>query len=170
MRFMPRRTTYILRWSDEQRCYEMAGGIPGSEIPQPTNPEWLAWLSTLSSFAFACRTGVHYTARQEKLQRGSSYWYGYRSHMGKTVKRYIGKTSDISIAQLESVAAQIAGEKLMVAKVPDRQAHAINDTLQSKTLTIQQSSSLSVKEGDSRSEWLTMQMMPLLASKLHPPH
>ena len=71
---MPKRTTYLLRWSEEQQSYEMMGGLPDAAIPQPTSPEWLAWLSGISSFAFVCRSGTHYTARKEKLQRGGAYW------------------------------------------------------------------------------------------------
>jgi LuxR family transcriptional regulator, maltose regulon positive regulatory protein len=72
----------------------------------------LAWLSGISSFAFICRSGTHYTARKEKLQRGGAYWYCYRSHLGKTIKRYIGKPTDLSIARLEEVAMHLASENL----------------------------------------------------------
>src|SRR6266699_3952822 len=92
-RHMPKRTTYLLRWLEEQQCYEMMGGLPDAAIPQPTSPEWLAWLSSISSFAFVCRSGTHYTARKEKLQRGvlvqlllasgqdhqALYWQDHRS-------------------------------------------------------------------------------------------
>src|SRR5207253_8668419 len=57
-RHMPKRTTYLLRWSEEQQSYEMMGDLPDAEIPQPTSPEWLAWLSGISSFAFVCRSGT----------------------------------------------------------------------------------------------------------------
>jgi hypothetical protein len=81
--------------------------MPDAEIPQPTSPQWSAWLSGLDSFAFLSRSGTHYTARREQRQRGAGYWYGYRSHRGKTIKRYIGLSTDLSLAPMEEVAAHV---------------------------------------------------------------
>src|SRR5256885_5449085 len=111
-RHMPKRATYMLRWSEERQRYEMTGGMTDAEIPQPTSPEWLTWLSGISSFAFVCRSGTHYTAGQEKRQRGGEYWYGYRSYLGKTIKRYIGKPTDLSLARLEEVATHVTSEHI----------------------------------------------------------
>ncbi len=167
---MPKRTTYLLRWSEEQQSYEMMGGLPDAEISQPTSPEWLAWLSGISSFAFVCRSGTHYTARKEKLQRGGAYWYGYRSHLGKTVKRYIGKPTDLSIARLEEVAIHLTSENLPLSSAQAFHAQMRNSTAEIKALAVRHTPTLSSWEKDNTTEPLMMQMMPLLISKLHPPH
>ncbi len=107
---MPRRTRYLLRWLEEEQEYELTGaGAPIVE-PQnlrPGNHVWFDWLESVASFAFASRSGADYTVRKEKMQRGGSYWYGYRSLQSKTVKRYIGRTTDLSLARLEEVAVRL---------------------------------------------------------------
>jgi hypothetical protein len=96
---MPRRTTYLLRWLEEKQAYELTGaGAPIVELQHLRlgNHAWFDWLEQVTSFAFAGRFGANYTVRKEKMQRGGSYWYGYRSFQGKTIKRYIGRTADLS--------------------------------------------------------------------------
>src|SRR6266566_1779016 len=148
----------------------MMGGLPDAAIPQPTSPEWLAWLSSISSFAFVCRSGTHYTARKEKLQRGGAYWYSYCSHLGKTIKRYIGKTTVLSIARLEEVAIHVASENLPSSSAQALHAQMRNSTAEIKELAVRHTPTLSSWEKDNTTEPLMMQMMPLLISKLHPPH
>ncbi len=167
---MPRRTMYLLKWVEEQQSYEMIGGLPDAKIPQPASPEWSAWLSDISSFAFICRSGTHYTARKEILQRGEAYWYGYRSHLGKTVKRYIGKTTILSIARLEEVAMHLTSENLPPSPAQAIHAPMRNSTTEIKELAVSHTPTLSPWEKDNTPEPLMMQMMPLLISKLHPPH
>ncbi|GCE15260.1 LuxR C-terminal-related transcriptional regulator [Tengunoibacter tsumagoiensis] len=163
---MPRRTTYRIIWSEELQRYTMTGGAIAEEIPQPTSSEWVPWLCSIRSFSFVSRTGIHYTARQEKLQRGSTYWYGYRSHEDKTIKRYIGKTIDLSIRRLEEVAAQLTGENRPAPPVPQ----STNNGKQSNALTIRHTPIPSSWQKDHADEPLILQRMPLLISKLHPPH
>src|SRR5439155_14817585 len=69
--------------------------------------EWYDWLRSISSFTFG---GPHaqVTVRQESRQGGSAYWYAYRRTGVKTTKKYLGRTSDLSIAHLEEVALQLA--------------------------------------------------------------
>jgi LuxR family transcriptional regulator, maltose regulon positive regulatory protein len=167
---MPRHTIYLLRWSEQQQRYEMTGGLTDAEIPQPTSPEWLNWLSAISSFAFVCRSETHYTARKEKLQRGGAYWYGYRSHLGKTIKRYIGKTTDLSIARLEEVATHLMRENLPSSNAQALHTQMSNGTAEIGALAVRHTPTLSSWEKETTTEPLTMQMMPLLISKLHPPH
>ncbi len=165
---MPRHATYMLRWSEERHSYEMTGGMPDAEIPQPTSPEWVAWLSGISSFAFVCRSGTYYTARQEKRQRGGVYWYSYRSHLGKTIKHYIGKPTDLSLDLLEEVATRLTSKNLSSSSALHTPMR--NGTAESKTLAVSHTLTLSSREKEHTPEPLTMQMMPLLVSKLHPPH
>ena len=40
----------------------------------PDSTEWFAWLARLGSFHFQGKHG-HFTARQERKQRGDTYWY-----------------------------------------------------------------------------------------------
>jgi chromosome segregation ATPase len=74
------------------------------------SPKGAAWVETMGSFRFepagdakAC------TIRREP----SGYWYGCRKVAGKVRKKYIGKSSEVSIAKLEEIA-----EALEVSPVP----------------------------------------------------
>ena len=64
---MPRRTTYLLRWLEEEQAYELTGvGVPIVE-PQDLRlgtHAWFDWLEQVTSFAFASRFGADYTVRK----------------------------------------------------------------------------------------------------------
>lgn len=157
---MPRRTMYRLRWLEEQQAYELTGaGAPIVETQdlRPGNHAWFDWLENVTSFAFASRFGADYTARKEKMQRGGFYWYGYRSLQGKTVKRYIGRTADLSIARLEEVAVSLRSKP--------QKKEANEDGLGQWLAPVPQLPAPTAKSSSSE----LVQMMPLLESKLHPP-
>lgn len=65
------------------------------------SPKGVAWLETIGSFRYEpAGDGKPYTVRKE----ASAYWYGCRKIEGKVRKKYIGKSSDVSIAKLEEIA------------------------------------------------------------------
>ncbi|MBO0780857.1 MAG: hypothetical protein J2P37_18700, partial [Ktedonobacteraceae bacterium] len=102
---MPKRVLSLVQWSKSAHAYELLDiqrSVRGEFTPE--SPGWFAWLESISSFAFRSRSGVHYTVRKEHVQRNGPYWYGYRSFHGQTVKRYVGRTADLSLARLEKVA------------------------------------------------------------------
>lgn len=74
------------------------------------SPKGLAWLDSIGSFRYE-PTGDSkpYTVRKE----ASAYWYGCRKVAGKVRKKYIGKSSEISIAKLEKIS-----EALEIPPVP----------------------------------------------------
>jgi LuxR family transcriptional regulator, maltose regulon positive regulatory protein len=159
---MPKRTTYLLRWLEEEQAYELTGvGAPIVELQdlRPGNHAWCAWLEQVTSFAFASRFGADYTVRKEKMQRGGSYWYGYRSFQGKTIKRYLGRTADLSLARLEEVAVRLSSQP--------QKKEVQNGGGQWQALVPQLPASTTATSYSS--EPAPEQMMPLLESKLHPP-
>jgi chromosome segregation ATPase len=74
------------------------------------SPRGAAWLESIGSFRYEpiCDSKA-YTVRKEP----SGYWYGCRKVAGKVRKKYIGKSSDVSIAKLEEIA-----EALEIPPVP----------------------------------------------------
>lgn len=102
---MPKQALYLLRWSPEASCYQLFMGgetLVGDVLPGDS--AWLVWLDDSSSFAFHSRAGAHCTVRKEAIKGRGVYWYGYRFLRKRTVKRYLGRTADLSIAHLEEVA------------------------------------------------------------------
>lgn len=158
---MPKRTTYRLRWLEEASAYELTGaGVPIIELPdtRPGHRLWFDWLEHVNSFAFASRSGVDYTARKERVQRGGSYWYGYRSLQGKTIKRYIGRTVDLSPTRLEEVAVRLRSSQLHKEEVYENRV--------SQWLVPVSPPGIAMS---SSSDPVSAQMLPLLESKLFPP-
>jgi ATP/maltotriose-dependent transcriptional regulator MalT len=101
---MPKVPMYTLSWLFTKETYELYQtrdrGILGID---PESPEWFAWLDQVSSFAFSGKRG-HYTARKETKQRGDRYWYAYLATSEQLMKKYLGKTADLSLARLEQIA------------------------------------------------------------------
>jgi chromosome segregation ATPase len=68
------------------------------------SPKGTAWLETIGSFRFEpAKDGKPCTVRREP----SGYWYGCRKIAGKVRKKYIGKSSEVSVAKLEEIAAAL---------------------------------------------------------------
>jgi LuxR family maltose regulon positive regulatory protein len=104
---MPKSAGYTLTWSCSRQVYEL------NEIQRnkaldivPESPDWLVWVSQISSFAFHGQHGS-YTARKEGKQRGEGYWYAYSRVGEKLSKRYLGKGADLTLARLERVAQEL---------------------------------------------------------------
>lgn len=96
---MPRYAHSQLRWSGQTQEYVLSTGDHAGK--QAFSSEWL---EQIASFSFHSRWGMSYTARKQRVQRGSSYWYAYRRLHGRLIKRYLGKTADLTLARLEEVA------------------------------------------------------------------
>ena len=96
---MPRYVHSQLRWSEQAQTYVLSIGDQASEQALSS-----AWLEQIASFSFHSRRGMHYTVRKQRVQRGSSYWYAYRRLHGRIVKRYLGRTADLTLARLEEIA------------------------------------------------------------------
>jgi LuxR family maltose regulon positive regulatory protein len=96
---MPRYAHYQLRWSEQAQTYVLSIGGKTSEQALSDG-----WLEQIASFSFHSRSGMHYTVRKQRVQRGNIYWYGYRRLHGRVVKRYLGRTADLTLARLEEIA------------------------------------------------------------------
>src|SRR5260221_14372958 len=106
-----RNTLHLLRWTAQTQRYTLTLGTQTLPSEITSGDEvWTQWLATVSSFAFEGRSGIHCTVRKERLQRGDAYWYAYRSVCGRTKKRYLGRSADLSFARLEEVSTLFANE------------------------------------------------------------
>src|SRR5262249_11534061 len=70
---------------------------------------WFAWLADHSSFSFHGKHG-HLSLLKEARARGADYWYAYRSLKGRTVKKYAGRSVDLTAAHLEELAHALASQ------------------------------------------------------------
>src|SRR5713226_6960766 len=73
--------------------------------------DWYAWRSTASTFTFRSEHGT-FAARKERAgsRRGGEYWKAYRRRHGKLYRAYLGKSEELTLAQLQSVAVALASK------------------------------------------------------------
>lgn len=115
---MPHAASFRLSWVDQDRVYELSTSTHESTFRLASEePSWLAWLEQASSFAFHGQQGS-FTARKETKQRGSVYWYAYRKHEGTLVKKYLGKTADLTLTRLEEMARLLQADSAAAAHAP----------------------------------------------------
>src|SRR2546425_4216389 len=105
---MPKAALYRLAWVGEHQIYAWRSAH-NQEQPLPVTPgsvEWFSWLSSTPSFTFSGKLG-QLTVRQEARGGAGTYWYAYRRYGDKMLKRYLGRTADLTPARLEEVALQL---------------------------------------------------------------
>lgn len=107
------------------------------------SPKGLAWLESVGSFRFEpVGDNKPYTVRKES-GKGGDYWYGYRKVAGKLHKKYIGKSSEISIVKLEDIAAslntlpqsRVTDKVARVTEIGERVADKVTDIRDGDRLT-----------------------------------
>src|SRR6266487_6204551 len=125
---MPKVASYRLAWSFTLKTYQLEE-TPSQELLEiaPGSPAWFAWLDHISSFAFWGKSG-HYTARKESRPRGEGYWYAYLGIGKKLMKRYLGKTGDLTSARLEQVAEELDTAQEAVVN-PSQEASSAGRTM-----------------------------------------
>jgi LuxR family maltose regulon positive regulatory protein len=114
---MPKAARYHLTWVGEHQIYAWRSAH-NNEQPLPVTPgsvEWFSWLSRIPSFTFSGQHG-QLTVRQEARGGERTYWYAYRRHGDKMLKRYLGRTAELTPAHLEEVALQLTAPSVSAPK------------------------------------------------------
>ena len=87
-------------------------GLVGDSESDPGHADWRAWLDASASVSFRFDGGRgKFSARRELRRRGQGYWYAYRKHHGKLSKVYLGRTADLTLERLETVAAALSEQR-----------------------------------------------------------
>ncbi len=119
---MPRRTIHTLTWSSENNAYELTTEAqPSQHFHMEDEHAWLAWLAMHTSFVFQGHAGS-LRAYKEARPRGEDYWYAYSFADQRLHKRYLGRSSALSFAHLEEVAASLQEQRSLSAQVVAPQA------------------------------------------------
>jgi LuxR family transcriptional regulator, maltose regulon positive regulatory protein len=84
--------------------------------------EWWQWLAAESTTTFRFDHPLgNFTARRERKHDGW-YWYAYRKRGGRLQKAYLGKSADLTLERLQSVAATLAAPGTPGASTPPSEA------------------------------------------------
>ncbi|MDQ2886359.1 MAG: LuxR C-terminal-related transcriptional regulator [Chloroflexota bacterium] len=106
---MPKSAQYKVRLPPEGSGYLLTG--PENEASRSLSEEdWLDWLEEHRAFAFHGRNGQINLLKEKRERGGEGYWYAYRRHAGRMVKRYVGRSAQVSMERLEEVSALLAYE------------------------------------------------------------
>src|SRR5260370_11461391 len=107
---MPKSATSLLIWSEDRGTDEVRH--QDGRSPYPLHAEghrdFIRFVDG-ASFAFQGKHG-RLTLRKESRRHGAGYWYAYRSHGHRTLKKYAGRTADLTIARLEDIAEALTAE------------------------------------------------------------
>src|SRR6266542_1816675 len=108
---MSRTARCAVIWLPERNAYEVQRRDDGSKrhlLPSADEGGFSRWIDD-TSFAFHGKYG-HLTLRKDARRYGEGYWYAYRNHGHRTLKKYAGRTADLTIERLEDIAAVLAAE------------------------------------------------------------
>ncbi len=117
---------------DDILIYQRSG--QDCRLPVGT-PDWYAWLSTARTFAFRSAFGT-FTARKEQAsnKRGGWYWRAYHKRKGKLHRVYLGKSEEVTLERLNTVAAALTAQDAVAEderepheRVPPGQPEATSD-------------------------------------------
>src|SRR5215472_1991197 len=107
---MPKTASSSLIWSEQHKRYEFYEQHgEQSCCSLESHEHLLAWLNRHTSFSFHGRAG-RLSLLKESRARGEDYWYAYRRSGGTVMKKYVGRTSDLSLERLEKVARVLNSE------------------------------------------------------------
>ncbi len=115
---MPKAATYALVWSPERASYELHEPGERAQLVDGDEIAWRAWLESHSGFAFAGQAG-RVSLLKEARKGGAGYWYAYRRQGRRTVKHYLGRSADLTLARLEAAATALVGLPQPVSTLPD---------------------------------------------------
>jgi LuxR family maltose regulon positive regulatory protein len=173
---MPKVPTYTLAWSSSAQAYTLGEGPDQRPLSIVVgSSSWYAWLDHASCFAFAGKAG-HYTARKERKQRGTWYWYAYFARGKQRTKAYLGKTPNLTLARLEQVAQTLllrsAGHVVGTHHIQKRASPVVRGLTEAPMLTsLEHATRQASLEGDGLRRMEPHQLPdPQLATKLHVPH
>jgi LuxR family maltose regulon positive regulatory protein len=104
---MPRLPLHALIWSRECGYYEfLTRGRLEQRFRLADEAAWQAWLDDVSCFAFHGVCG-RLNVYKETRRRAGQYWYAYHTTRQGTHKRYLGRTTQVTLTRLEQEAGRL---------------------------------------------------------------
>src|SRR5581483_3013362 len=99
------KSHHCLSWRADRQLYELDTQGKKQLFPLTGDEQqWVAWLESISAFSFQGQQG-HLTVRKEARPRGAQYWYAYRRVGPRMMKKYLGRSTTLTLARLEETAA-----------------------------------------------------------------
>jgi len=110
---MPKAAQYALVWSPAQQTYYLQNANTNIMALPGDAASWFTWLSDQRAFAFHGQQGQISLLKESRQSSGgrknseAGYWYAYRRQGKRVQKRYVGRDADLTVANLEMIAATL---------------------------------------------------------------
>lgn len=102
---MPKPARYALIWSAERDVYAACEEQQRNALSlQENDSAWVDWLAKRTSFSFQGKHGRLNLLKETRARGGEGYWYAYVRQGKRTIKHYAGRTPDLTIVRLETLA------------------------------------------------------------------
>jgi LuxR family maltose regulon positive regulatory protein len=110
---MPKAAMYTLTWSWEQNSYELfAQDHKDHPLLQGDDTAWFEWLASHSSFSFQGKDGLLSLQKEGRPRGEEGYWYAYRRRGRRMIKKYIGRSAELTTVRLEATARVLMSKTL----------------------------------------------------------
>ena len=135
--FMAKRASKILSWDWPSQGYILDDQEKSSEIVVNGKGQTpLEWLETQTAFAFQGKNGRLNLQKETRSRSQAGYWYAYQRQGQRMVKQYLGRSSTVTIEQLENAAQKLASKASNVAdEMPPSEAEKAHSLTLSKLPT-----------------------------------
>lgn len=105
---VPKVATHRVIWMPARQWYALRSqGHDDLFCADEDDATWMPWLAGHSTFAFDGRAGKANLRKEARPTGGEGYWYAYRRRGQQVVKRYAGRTPELTLAHLETLAAAL---------------------------------------------------------------
>jgi LuxR family maltose regulon positive regulatory protein len=102
---MPKAAQYTVCWSQAHQAYAVfAQHTSDPLLLCEDETAWFIWLETHSSFSFRGSAATLSFQKERRLRGKDGYWYAYHHQGRRMLKRYIGPSRNLTLAQLETLA------------------------------------------------------------------
>jgi LuxR family maltose regulon positive regulatory protein len=78
---------------------------------------WLAWVAERTTFAFDGKAGKANLRKEARRAGADGYWYAYRRVGQEVIKRYAGRTGELTLAHVEEVCVALSRDGAAVPLV-----------------------------------------------------
>ncbi|GAC1389572.1 MAG: LuxR C-terminal-related transcriptional regulator [Ktedonobacteraceae bacterium] len=123
---MPKSAQYVVIWSAKKAKYLLTEPENGASLLVPEEVDWQQWLEKHRSFAFHGRNGQINLLKEKRSRGDNDYWYAYQRHGKQMVKRYAGRSTQLSMERLEETATLLAKKDEATSSPPSESKSSLS--------------------------------------------
>ncbi|MGZ3583081.1 MAG: LuxR C-terminal-related transcriptional regulator [Ktedonobacterales bacterium] len=111
---MPKAAAHRAVWMPECQWYALRSRGQ-DDITCSDDTTWLAWVAERATFAFDGKAGKANLRKEARRSGADGYWYAYKRTGTQVIKRYVGRTGELTLTHIEALAAVLSRDGAAVA-------------------------------------------------------